>query len=76
MGSGVTEAGCKTVYAQRLKLSGMSWGKAGAQVILDLRVVVLSGVWDEAYAQVLAGFEQPQVRGQPEPRQKKAGKAA
>src|SRR5262245_20094180 len=32
LGSGVTEAGCKTVYAQRLKLSGMSWGKAGAQM--------------------------------------------
>ena len=76
LGSGVTEAGCKTVYAQRLKLSGMSWEKAGAQTILDLRVVVLSGVWDAAYARVLAGFEQPQVRGEQEPQQKKAGKAA
>jgi hypothetical protein len=75
-GSGVTEAGCKTVYAQRLKLSGMSWGKAGAQTILDLRVVVLSGVWDAAYARVLAGFEQAQVRGQQAPQQKRAGKAA
>ena len=75
LGSGVTEAGCKTVYAQRLKLSGMSWGKAGAQTILDLRVVVLSGVWDAAYARVLAGFEQPRVRGHRAPRQKRAGKA-
>jgi hypothetical protein len=76
LGSGVTEAGCKTVYAQRLKLSGMSWGEAGAQTVLDLRVLVLSGVWDAAYARVLAGFEQVQVRGQPEPHQKRAGKAA
>jgi hypothetical protein len=76
LGSGVTEAGCKTVYTQRLKLSGMSWGKAGAQTILDLRVVLLSGVWDEAYARVLAGLEQPQVRGQRAPQQKRAGKAA
>ena len=30
-GSGVTEAACKTVYTQRLKLSGMSWKKAGAR---------------------------------------------
>ncbi len=28
LGSGVTEAGCKTVHTQRLKLSGMRWGKA------------------------------------------------
>jgi hypothetical protein len=76
LGSGVTEAGCKTVYAQRLKLSGMSWGKAGAQTILDLRGVLLSGVWDAAYARVLAGLEQAQVRGQPAPHQKRAGKAA
>jgi hypothetical protein len=76
LGSGVTEAGCKTVYAQRLKLSGMSWGKAGAQTILGLRVVVLSGVWDEAYARVLEAFEQAQVRGQRPSKQERAGKAA
>jgi hypothetical protein len=76
LGSGVTEAGCKTVYAQRLKLSGMSWGKAGAQAVLDLRVVLLSGVWDAAYARVLAGLELAQVRGQSQPHQKRAGKAA
>jgi hypothetical protein len=44
LGSGVTEAGCKTVYTQRLKLSGMRWQQAGAQTILDLRVLQLSGV--------------------------------
>lgn len=76
LGSGVTEAGCKTVYAQRLKLSGMSWGKAGAQTILDLRVAVLSGVWDEAYTRVLVGLEQAQVKVQQVPNQKRVGKAA
>ena len=76
LGSGVTEAGCKTVYTQRLKLSGMSGGKAGAQTILDLRVVVLSGVWDEAYARVLEAVEQAQVWGQRAPQQKRARKAA
>jgi hypothetical protein len=49
IGSGVTEAACKTVYTQRLKLSGMRWKKPGAQTILTLRVILLSGVWDEAY---------------------------
>lgn len=64
LGSGVTEAGCKTVYTQRLKLSGMRWQKAGAQRILQLRVLRLSGVWDEAYLRVLRGMKQPKVRGQ------------
>jgi hypothetical protein len=53
IGSGVTEAACKTVFTQRLKLSGMGWEHAGAQVILDLRVVQLSGIWDEVYAEVV-----------------------
>lgn len=76
LGSGVTEAACKTVYTQRLKLSGMSWGKAGAQRILELRVLLLSGVWQEAYARVLTGVEQAQVRGPWAPCQEKAEKAA
>jgi hypothetical protein len=49
IGSGVTEAGCKVVVSQRLKLSGMKWKKPGAQVVLDLRVVWLSGVWEEVW---------------------------
>lgn len=53
LGSGVTEAACKTIYTQRLKLSGMRWQKAGAQTILNLRVVLLSGVWSEAYQRLL-----------------------
>jgi hypothetical protein len=56
-GSGVTEAACKTVFTQRLKLSGMRWKKAGAQTVLDLRVLVLSGVWPEAYRRTLRGFK-------------------
>lgn len=49
IGSGVTEAGCKVVASQRLKQSGMKWGKQGGQVVLDLRVVWLSGVWEEGW---------------------------
>lgn len=64
LGSGVTEAGCKTVYTQRLKLSGMRWQKEGAQRILQLRVLRLSGVWDEAYRRMLRGMAQPKVWGQ------------
>ena len=32
IGSGVTEAARKTVYTQRLKLSGMRWKKADARM--------------------------------------------
>jgi hypothetical protein len=49
MGSGITEAACKTVCTQRRKRSGMSWTLAGGQVILDLRVIWLSGVWDAVH---------------------------
>ena len=38
IGSGVTEAACKTVFTQRFKESGMSWGIEGGQVILTLRL--------------------------------------
>ena len=54
MGSGVTEAACKTIFTQRLKLSGMRWTKAGAQVILDLRVMLLSNIWQTAHQKILA----------------------
>jgi hypothetical protein len=53
LGSGVTEAACKTVFTQRLKLSGMRWQKAGAQLILTLRVILLSGVWQATYQRTL-----------------------
>lgn len=62
IGSGVTEAACKTVYTQRLKLSGMRWHKDGAQRILTLRVILLSGVWTEVYEQTLRGHSDVQVR--------------
>jgi hypothetical protein len=76
LGSGVTEAGCKTVYTQRLKLSGMRWQKTGARHILQLRVLCLSGVWDPAYRRVLRGMKQPKVWGQAAILQSRAQKAA
>ena len=45
IGSGVTEAACKTIFTERLKLSGMRWKKAGAEAVLKLRVILLSGIW-------------------------------
>jgi hypothetical protein len=43
VGSGVIEAGCKTVVASRLKRSGTFWTVRGANAILALRCCHLSG---------------------------------
>jgi hypothetical protein len=56
IGSGITEAACKTVFTQRLKLSGMRWSHEGAQVILNLRVILLSGIWDDVYQALLKSY--------------------
>jgi hypothetical protein len=37
VGSGVVEAGCKSVIGQRLKQSGMHWTVGGADAIIALR---------------------------------------
>ena len=53
IGSGVTEAACKTVFTQRLKLSGQRWSHEGAQRILTLRTILLSGTWESTYRHCL-----------------------
>ena len=50
VGSGVCEAGCRTVIGQRLKLSGMHWTVAGANNITTLRCCLLSGRWEDFWA--------------------------
>jgi hypothetical protein len=60
IGSGVTEAACKTVFTQRFKRSGMRWHRDSGQVILDLRLLHLSGIWEDACAADLAARELPQ----------------
>jgi hypothetical protein len=62
IGSGVTEAACKTVFTQRFKCSGMIWGRdqdydhrdpdavhSGARSVLTLRLAVLSRVWPAVF---------------------------
>jgi hypothetical protein len=46
IGSGVVEAGCRTVVGQRLKNSGMFWSTAGAQNVLTLRTALLGNHFD------------------------------
>jgi hypothetical protein len=47
-GSGVVEAGCKTIVGQRLKQSGMHWTVAGADSIITLRCAEASSQWEAA----------------------------
>jgi len=49
VGSGVVEAGCKTVIGQRLKHSGMRWTVAGANAIIALRCRLLSHRWEDLW---------------------------
>jgi hypothetical protein len=76
IGSGVTEAACKTVFAQRLKRSGMRWHKESGQVIVDLRVLHLSGIWHEVVRKDLQARPLPErVSSQP-PARRSPRKAA
>ncbi len=47
IGSGVVEAGCRTVIGQRLKQSGMHWTVRGANNIINLRCCILSNRWED-----------------------------
>ena len=46
VGSGVVEAGCKTVVGQRLKQAGMHWTLGGADAIVALRCRGASSTWE------------------------------
>lgn len=56
VGSGVIEAGCKTVVGQRTKQSGMFWHVEGAQNVLSVRCAVLGHLyenfWTNKHAQI------------------------
>lgn len=50
VGSGVIEAGCKTVIGSRLKCSGMFWTVRGANAIIALRCCRLSNKFEDYWA--------------------------
>jgi hypothetical protein len=50
VGSGVIEAGCKTVIGARLKCSGMVWTVRGANAIIALRCCRLSRRFEDYWA--------------------------
>jgi hypothetical protein len=50
VGSGVVEAGCRTVIGERLKQSGMRWSVRGANAIIARRCCILSGRFEDFWA--------------------------
>jgi hypothetical protein len=48
-GSGVVEAGCKTVIGGRCKGSGMRWSETGATHVLDLRCSLYGNQFDQVW---------------------------
>jgi len=61
IGSGVVEAACKTLVAQRLKLSGMSW-RDGKQGILTIRSLQQSNRWERGWKLLAAAFRNDVAR--------------
>jgi hypothetical protein len=56
VGSGVIEAGCKTVAASRFKKSGMFWTVRGANAILALRCSCLNHRFEDYWENCLAAI--------------------
>jgi len=53
IGSGVTEAACKTIIKQRLGGSGMRWKERGIRTILSLRTLVhTQGRWKQFWEKI------------------------
>jgi hypothetical protein len=54
VGSGVVEAGCRTIIGQRLKKSGMFWSVAGANAIIASRCCQLSHRFEDFWGEAAA----------------------
>ena len=52
VGSGVIEAGCRTVIGSRLKQSGMFWSLRGANAIIESRCCQMSGRFEDFWESV------------------------
>ena len=53
IGSGVTEAACKTMVKQRMCKSGAKWKERGAGIVLSLRALsYTAGRWDQFWGKI------------------------
>ena len=62
IGSGVTEAACKTLVKQRLCCSGMRWKHESAAIVLGIRAMTQTkGRWDQFWNRVMNDnrYEEP-----------------
>ena len=57
IGTGVTEAACKTLATQRMKCSGMAWREMGGQAVLTLRALIQSGRFHSAWKLIVDGYK-------------------
>lgn len=57
IGTGITEAACKTLATQRMKCSGMAWRDKGGQAILTLRSTIQSARFDRAWDLLAAAYK-------------------
>ena len=58
IGSGVTEAACKTLVTQRLKCSGMRWKIKGGQGVLTVRGLIQSNRFDSGWQLLSSAYRQ------------------
>lgn len=58
IGSGVIEAACKSLVAQRLKRSGMRWRVPGGQAILTFRALCQSERFERAWPLLVETYKQ------------------
>ncbi len=58
IGSGVTEAACKTLVTQRLKCSGMRWKTKGGQGVLTVRSLIQSNRFDSGWRLLSSVYRQ------------------
>ena len=54
IGSGITEAGYKVIFNQRLKQSGMRWHCNTGQFIVDPRTANRSGIWRRIWRRLIS----------------------
>ena len=53
IGSGVTEAACKTILKMRMGRGGAKWKEEGAAAVLSLRTLIYTeGRWDQFWAKI------------------------
>src|SRR5690606_12444578 len=52
IGSGAIESARRTVVQKRMKQSGQRWSSAGAQNMLNLRVLQMNGQWEKVVGMI------------------------